>query len=72
LVPVHRGLDQQTGIDGDATRAVPAYQGVTALTAVDIANVVAFAVTRPPQVNLDEIAVRPIQQAAAHKVVRRS
>jgi hypothetical protein len=48
------------------------YQGVTALTAADVADVVAFAVTRPAHVNLDEIVIRPLQQAAAHKVVRRS
>ncbi|MGO8685685.1 MAG: SDR family NAD(P)-dependent oxidoreductase [Candidatus Dormibacteria bacterium] len=56
---------------GDADRAAAVYQGVTALTAEDVADVVAFAVTRPAHVNIDEIVLRPIQQAAAHKVVRR-
>jgi hypothetical protein len=58
--------------DGDAARAAAVYQGVTALTAEDVADVVAFAVTRPAHVNLDEIVLRPIQQAAAHRVVRRA
>jgi hypothetical protein len=58
--------------EGDATRAAGVYQGVNALTAADVADVVAFAVTRPAHVNLDEIVIRPLQQAAAHKVVRRS
>jgi NADP-dependent 3-hydroxy acid dehydrogenase YdfG len=58
--------------EGDAARAAGVYQGVTALTAADVADVVAFAVTRPAHVNLDEIVIRPLQQAAAHKVVRRS
>jgi hypothetical protein len=58
--------------EGDATRAAGVYQGVTALTAADVADVVVFAVTRPAHVNLDEIVIRPLQQAAAHKVVRRS
>jgi NADP-dependent 3-hydroxy acid dehydrogenase YdfG len=44
---------------------------VTPLTAADIADVVAFAVTRPAHVNIDEIVVRPVQQASAQKVVRR-
>ncbi len=56
---------------GDAGRAAGVYQGVTPLTAADIADVVAFAVTRPAHVNLDEIVVRPVQQASAQKVVRR-
>jgi NADP-dependent 3-hydroxy acid dehydrogenase YdfG len=45
---------------------------VTALTAADVADVVAFAVTRPAHVNLDQIVMRPLQQAAAHKVARRA
>ena len=49
--------------EGDAGRAADVYRGVTALTAADIADVVAFAVTRPAHVNLDEIVVRPVQQA---------
>lgn len=58
--------------EGDAARAAGVYQGVTALMAADVADVVAFAVTRPAHVNLDEIVMRPLQQATAHKVVRRS
>ena len=58
--------------EGDAARAAGVYQGVTALTSADVADVVAFAVTRPAHVNLDEIVIRPLQQASAHKVVRRS
>ena len=57
--------------EGDAARAAGVYEGVTPLTAADVADVVAFAVTRPAHVNLDEIVIRPLQQAAAHKVVRR-
>jgi NADP-dependent 3-hydroxy acid dehydrogenase YdfG len=44
---------------------------VTALTAADVADVVAFAVTRPPHVNLDQIVMRPLQQASAYKITRR-
>ena len=55
---------------GDAGRAAAVYAGVTPLTAADIADVIAFAVTRPAHVNLDEIVVRPVQQASAYKVAR--
>lgn len=56
---------------GDAERAGAVYAGVEALTAADVADVVAFAATRPPHVDLDEIIMRPVQQAASHKVARR-
>ena len=58
--------------EGDQGRAATVYSGVTALTAADVADVVAFAVTRPAHVNLDQIVMRPLQQAAAHKVARRA
>jgi NADP-dependent 3-hydroxy acid dehydrogenase YdfG len=56
---------------GDAGRAAQVYRGVEALTAADVADVVAFAATRPPHVDLDQIVMRPVQQAASHKVARR-
>ena len=55
---------------GDAERAAAVYRGVTPLTADDVAEVVAFAVTRAPHVDLDQIVVRPIAQAAAYQVSR--
>jgi NADP-dependent 3-hydroxy acid dehydrogenase YdfG len=36
----------------------------------DIADVVAFAVTRPHHVNIDRLVIRPLAQAAQHKVHR--
>jgi len=57
---------------GDRERAAAVYQGVTALTAADIADVVAFAATRPAHVNLDQIVLRPLQQATAYQVSRRA
>ena len=56
---------------GDAAQAAAVYRGVTALTAADVADVVAFAVTRPAHVNLDQIVMRPLQQASSYKVTRR-
>ena len=55
---------------GDAERAAAVYRGVTPLTAGDVAEVVAFAVTRPPHVDLDQVVMRPVAQAAAYLVSR--
>lgn len=46
------------------------YAGMTPLTAEDVAECIAFSVTRPPHVNIDEIVVRPRDQAAAQRVHR--
>ena len=57
--------------DGDAERAAAVYAGVDApLTAEDVADCVAWAVTRPAHVNIDLVVVKPLAQAAAHKVHR--
>jgi NADP-dependent 3-hydroxy acid dehydrogenase YdfG len=56
---------------GDAEKAAKTYEGVAEpLTAEDIADCVAWAVTRPAHVNVDRIDVKPRAQAAAHKVHR--
>lgn len=56
---------------GDQAKADAIYEGVKEpLTADDIADIIAFAATRPHHVNLDRIVVRPIAQAAQHKVFR--
>jgi 3-hydroxy acid dehydrogenase / malonic semialdehyde reductase len=55
---------------GDAERAKKAYEGYTALTAADIAEVVFFAATRPPHVVLNEIEITPIAQASAYYIVK--
>jgi NADP-dependent 3-hydroxy acid dehydrogenase YdfG len=48
------------------------YEGVEEpLTAEDVADIVRYAVTVPHHINLDEIVVRPVAQAAAHKLIRR-
>lgn len=48
--------------DGDKEKADAVYAGVDALTADDIADCVAWAVTRPPHVNVDELMVTARQQ----------
>jgi NADP-dependent 3-hydroxy acid dehydrogenase YdfG len=57
---------------GDQDAADRVYAGVDApLTAADIADCIAFAVTRPAHVNVDLLVVKPLAQAAPHKVARR-
>ncbi len=57
--------------DGDAARAERVYAGVERpLTAEDIAECIAWVATRPPHVNIDHLLVRPLAQAAAHRVHR--
>ncbi|WP_229067942.1 SDR family oxidoreductase [Actinoplanes sp. DH11] len=56
---------------GDREKADAVYAGVKdPLVADDIADIVAFAATRPHHVNIDRLVVRPIAQAAQHKVHR--
>jgi NADP-dependent 3-hydroxy acid dehydrogenase YdfG len=56
---------------GDADKAKKVYEGVPdPLTADDVADVIAFAVTRPAHVNIDRLVIRPRAQAAQHKVHR--
>jgi len=56
---------------GDAARAKKVYEGVKPLTAEDIAEILVWIATRPPHVNIDELLVKPVDQAAIHKVYRR-
>jgi len=56
--------------DGDEGKADKVYEGITPLTGEDIADCIAWAVTRPPHVDIDEIVVRPIAQANATMVAR--
>jgi NADP-dependent 3-hydroxy acid dehydrogenase YdfG len=56
---------------GDRAAADKVYEGVAEpLVADDIADLVVFAATRPQHVNIDRLVVRPIAQAAQHKVHR--
>jgi NADP-dependent 3-hydroxy acid dehydrogenase YdfG len=56
---------------GDAAKAAAVYAGVAEpLTADDVADAVAWAVTRPSHVNVDLMVLRPRAQAAQHKVHR--
>lgn len=58
---------------GDLDKAAAVYAGVTApLTADDVAEAIVHAIELPGHVNLDLVTVRPVAQAAAHKVIRQA
>ena len=57
---------------GDADRARKVYEGTHPLTAEDIAEILVWVASRPPHVNIDELLVKPTDQAAIHKVFRRT
>ena len=51
---------------GDENRAACVFAGLTPLTADDVADAVAWAVTRPEHVNIDQIVLKPRAQATAN------
>lgn len=56
---------------GDKEKAEAPYRGVAEpLVADDVADCVAWVTTRPHHVNIDRLVVRPLAQAAQHKVHR--
>jgi NADP-dependent 3-hydroxy acid dehydrogenase YdfG len=58
--------------EGDQQRADSVYQGITPLTATDVAEVIGFVASRPSHVNLDQIIIRPRDQASAGRFNRRA
>ena len=56
---------------GDHERAEKVYAGITPLSPEDIADAVLWCSTRPPHVNIDEIILKPLDQASATLVQRR-
>jgi NADP-dependent 3-hydroxy acid dehydrogenase YdfG len=57
---------------GDAERAEKVYAGYTPLSAEDVADLIAFIVTRPPHVNIADTLILPSAQAKSgmvHKVL---
>jgi len=57
---------------GDRERASTVYKGIQPLTGADVADCIVWVVTRPAHVNVDEMVVRPIAQATARDVARKS
>jgi len=58
--------------EGDAEAAAKVYEGMEPLRAEDVAECIRWAVAQPAHVNVDEIVVRPRDQARATEVHRRS
>jgi NADP-dependent 3-hydroxy acid dehydrogenase YdfG len=56
---------------GNAARAKKVYEGTKPLTAEDIAEILVWVASRPPHVNIDELIVKPVDQAAIGRVYRR-
>ncbi len=56
---------------GDAAAAEKPYEGTQPLTAEDIAEILVWVASRPAHVNIDEMLIKPVDQAAMHKVYRR-
>jgi 3-hydroxy acid dehydrogenase/malonic semialdehyde reductase len=56
---------------GDAVLAKKPYEGTHPLTAEDIAEILVWVASRPPHVNIDEMLIKPVDQAAMHKIFRR-
>ncbi len=60
-----------TRFRGDEAAAAKVYEGVPdPLTSDDVADAIAWCVTRPAHVNVDRLVLRPRAQAAQHKVHR--
>jgi NADP-dependent 3-hydroxy acid dehydrogenase YdfG len=59
-----------TRFKGDAERAAATYEGMTPLSADDVARCIAFAIEQPAHVNIDYLVVRPTAQATSYLVDR--
>jgi 3-hydroxy acid dehydrogenase / malonic semialdehyde reductase len=69
VIGIHPGLVEtefsMVRFKGDEARSKTVYQGFQPLTATDIAETIAFAVSRPPHVVLADIVMLPTAQAAS-------
>jgi NADP-dependent 3-hydroxy acid dehydrogenase YdfG len=59
-------------LEGDEEAAAKVYAGMEPLRAEDVAECIRWAVAQPAHVNIDEIVVRPRDQATATEVHRRN
>jgi NADP-dependent 3-hydroxy acid dehydrogenase YdfG len=57
---------------GDKARAKEVYAGTHPLTAEDLAEAMVWMASRPPHVNIDEMVIKPTDQADVGKVFRRA
>jgi NADP-dependent 3-hydroxy acid dehydrogenase YdfG len=56
--------------EGDPEKADKVYEGLTPLSGEEVADVIAYVVTRPPHVDVDYVSVKPTAQATARDVHR--
>lgn len=56
---------------GDSARARKVYDGVVPLSAQDVAEAMVWMASRPPHVCIDEVIIKPTDQADFHRVHRR-
>jgi 3-hydroxy acid dehydrogenase / malonic semialdehyde reductase len=56
---------------GDEEKKESVYRGVDYLTPADVADSILWVVTRPAHVNVDEVVLKPLQQASQDQIVRR-
>lgn len=56
---------------GDAARARKVYEGTHPLTSEDVADILVWVASRPAHVNINEVIVKSVDQAAVYKVYRR-
>lgn len=57
---------------GNVAEAKRVYEGINPLQAQDIAEILVWIAGRPAHVNIDELIVKPVDQAAVGKVFRRT
>lgn len=55
---------------GDVSKAKAIYQGFQPLMPEDIADVIYFAATRPPHVNINDLIIMPIAQANTSNILK--
>ncbi|WP_378188448.1 SDR family NAD(P)-dependent oxidoreductase [Aquimarina sp. W85] len=71
---IHPGLVETEFSDvrfkGDSDKAASVYKGFTPLTPEDIADIIAFVVTRPYHVNISDLIVLPTAQANSTTVYK--
>jgi NADP-dependent 3-hydroxy acid dehydrogenase YdfG len=57
--------------DGDEQRAQKVYEGFDNLIAEDIADAIAYVVSRKPHVNINDLVIMPQAQAVAGVIIRK-
>lgn len=56
---------------GDQERKAAVYRGVDYLTPADVADCILFTLTRPDYMVVDEMVIKPLQQASQDSIVRK-